>query len=209
AEKKALMLHRCQVALHRDASMRAYHVPGRIEVLGKHTDYAGGRSMVAATEQGLILEAAPRTDRLIRITSLDLAATIEFQMHPELQPSKGSWANYPMTVARRVAQNFPGDLRGVEIAITSDLPPAAGLSSSSALVVAIFLAIADANDLWSRDAFRRNIKSIEDLAGYLGTTENGQNFGDLVGDRGVGTFGGSQDHTAIISGERDRLKVYK
>src|SRR2546423_829610 len=87
--------------------------------------------------------------------------------------------------------------------------PAAGLSSSSALIIAIFLALADANNLWERAEFRRNIHSIEDLAGYLGTNENGQTFGDLVGDRGVGTFGGSQDHTAILGGEPGRLKVYK
>jgi len=214
AEKKAIMLHRCEAALHGAEPMRAYHVPGRIEILGKHTDYAGGRSIVAATEQGLIVVAAPRDDRLVRITSVDLTAAIEFEMHADLQPSKGTWANYPMTVARRAARNFPAPaggaaLRGVEIALASDLPQASGLSSSSALIVAIFLAIADANDLWQRDEFRRNIRSIEDLAGYLGTIENGQTFGTLAGDRGVGTFGGSQDHTAILGGERDRLKVYK
>ena len=202
------MLHRCQVALH-DADPRAFHIPGRVEVLGKHTDYAGGRSMVAATEQGLIMTVVPREDRIVQITSLDLAATIEFQMHADLQPSAGTWANYPMTVARRVARNFPGKLRGAQIAIASDLPPASGLSSSSALIIAIFLALAEANDLWQHEAFRRNIKSIEDLGGYLGCNENGQTFGDLAGDRGVGTFGGSQDHTAILGGERDRLNIYK
>jgi galactokinase len=208
AEKKAVMLHRCQVALHH-LYLHAYHIPGRIEVLGKHTDYAGGRSMVAATEQGLIMTVVPRQDRRVQITSLDLNATIEFEMHADLLPSAGTWANYPMTVARRVARNFPGDLKGAEIAISSDLPPASGLSSSSAMIIAIFLALADANDLWKREEFGRNIKSIEDLGGYLGCNENGQTFGDLAGDRGVGTFGGSQDHTAILGSERDRLKVYK
>jgi galactokinase len=188
--------------------LRRYHIPGRIEVLGKHTDYAGGRSMVAATENGLIMAVSSRDDRAMRVTNADKSQTITFDIDPELQPTKGTWANYPMTVARRAARNFPGAMRGVDIAISSDLPPAAGLSSSSALIIAIFIALADANDLWSRDEFRRNIKSIEDLGGYLGTNENGQTFGDLVGDRGVGTFGGSQDHTAILGGDPDRLKVY-
>ena len=203
------MLRRCQIALHGAHPLRGYHVPGRIEVLGKHTDYAGGRSLVAATENGLIMAVAPREDRLVRITSVDRVATIEFEMHPELQPSAGTWANYPMTVARRVARNFPGKLHGAEIAIASDLPQASGLSSSSALVIAIFLALADINALWERTEFRRNIKSIEDLGGYLGTNENGQTFGDLAGDRGVGTFGGSQDHTAILGGEPGKLKMYR
>ena len=209
AQRKAEMLAKCEVALHGLEPMRRYHVPGRIEVLGKHTDYAGGHSMVAATEQGFIMTAAPRADRVVQVTNADGRATISFEIHPELQPSSGSWANYPMTVARRIARNFPGELRGAEIALSSDLAPAAGLSSSSALIIAIFLALADANNLWERDEFRRNIRSIEDLAGYLGTNENGQTFGDLVGDRGVGTFGGSQDHTAILGSEAGRLKVYK
>jgi galactokinase len=209
AERKSAMLAKCEAALHGHEPMRRYHVPGRIEVLGKHTDYAGGRSMVAATEQGFIMTAAPRGDRVVQVTNADARATISFEIHPELQPSQGSWANYPMTVARRVARNFPGELRGVEIALSSDLPPAAGLSSSSALITAVFLALADANNLWEREEFRRNIHSIEDLAGYLGTNENGQTFADLVGDRGVGTFGGSQDHTAILGSQAGRLKVYK
>ena len=71
-------------------------------MLGKHTDYASRPSLVAATENGLIMAVAPREDRLVRITSVDRVATIEFEMHPELQPSAGTWANYPMTVARRV-----------------------------------------------------------------------------------------------------------
>jgi galactokinase len=205
---KRQMLKRCQQALASSKEPRRYHIPGRIEVLGKHTDYAGGRSMVAATENGLIMAVSAREDAVMRLTNADKRETIAFQIHPDAQPTPGTWANYPVTVARRAARNFPGKLRGVDIAISSDLPPAAGLSSSSALIIAIFIALADANDLWRREEFTRNIKTIEDLGGYLGTNENGQTFGDLVGDRGVGTFGGSQDHTAILGGEPDRLKVY-
>src|SRR5262249_30335227 len=48
----------------------------------------------------------------------------------------------------------------------------------------------------------------EDLAGYLGTNENGQTFKTLVGDRGVGTFGGSEDHTAILLSHPGKLVQY-
>src|SRR5204863_3940731 len=65
-----------------------------------------------------------------------------------------------------------------------------------------------ANDLPNRKEYRDNIKSNEDLAGYLGTVENGQSFGILTGDKGVGTFGGSEDHTAILCAAPDRLKQY-
>jgi len=89
-------------------------------------------------------------------------------------------------------------LRGADIAFASDLPPAAGLSSSSALVIATFLAISDLNALGAHDEYRRAIPDADHLAGYLGAVEGGAPFGSLDGDRGVGTFSGSQDHTAIL-----------
>ena len=127
---------------------------------------------------------------------------------PELKPPAGSWSNYPMTVARRVARNFPGACRGADMALVSDLPQAAGLSSSSALLVSVFLVLAEANQLAARDEYWHNIGNKTDLAGYLGTIENGQSFGTLRGDRGVGTFGGSEDHTAILCAEPDHISQY-
>ncbi|HWB54784.1 MAG TPA: hypothetical protein VG722_11350, partial [Tepidisphaeraceae bacterium] len=70
------------------------------------------------------------------------------------------------------------------------------------------LALAAINRLEDRPEYKTNIRSIEDLSGYLGTIENGQTFGALIGDRGVGTFGGSQDHTAILCCQPGRLSQY-
>jgi len=204
ARTRAGLLGRVVGALEaRDPAARggrpmALFVPGRIEVLGKHTDYAGGRSMVVATERGFSLAAVPRSDRQVVVVDAAKNESIEFALHPDLVPAVGHWSNYPMTVARRIARNFPKATRGATIALASDLPPAAGMSSSSALMVAIFLALARTNALFEEPAFRANIHSLTDLAGYLGTVENGQTFGTLVGDRGVGTFGGSEDHTAML-----------
>ena len=94
------------------------------------------------------------------------------------------------------------------MALLSDLPQAAGLSSSSALMVGVFLVLAEANHLAARDEYWHNIGSKTDLAGYLGTIENGQSFGTLAGDRGVGTFGGSEDHTAILCAEPEHISQY-
>jgi galactokinase len=82
--------------------------------------------------------------------------------------------------------------------MASDLPSAAGMSSSSALVVATFLALAEANDLAATAEWERHLGTPEALAGYLGCVENGQGFGPFAGDLGVGTEGGSQDHTAVL-----------
>jgi galactokinase len=186
----------------------AFFVPGRIEVLGKHTDYAGGRTMVAAVERGFTIVAVPRDDRQTTVIDAESRQAVRFLIDAELKPSAGTWSNYPMTVARRVARNFPGACRGADMALLSDLPQAAGLSSSSALMVSVFLVLAEANHLAARDEYWHNIGSKTDLAGYLGTIENGQSFGTLAGDRGVGTFGGSEDHTAILCAEPEHISQY-
>jgi galactokinase len=130
------------------------------------------------------------------------------QIQPNIEPPAGHWSNYPISVARRTARNFPGLLRGADIAFASDLPPAAGMSSSSALIVAFFSILSAINDLPERAEYQREIHNLEELAGYLGTHENGQSFGTLAGDRGVGTFGGSEDHTAILCCRAGHLSQY-
>lgn len=204
------ILHEALARLNPDTERAStYFVPGRIEVLGKHVDYAGGRSLTCATEQGICLIATPRDDWRVRMTDPVHKLEASFPLNPELEPLAGDWTNYPMTVARRVARNFPklglGKLTGCDIAFTSDLPQAAGLSSSSALIVAVFMAISAINKLHLHPASAAEIKSDFDLAGYLGCIENGSGFGSLTGDRGVGTRGGSQDHTAILCAKAGQL----
>jgi galactokinase len=177
---------------------QALFVPGRVELLGKHTDYAGGRSLLCATDRGIGFVFAPRKDAMIRVIRADTNETIEFPIAADLAPKTAHWTNYPMTVARRVARNFLQPLIGVDIAIASNLPQAAGLSSSSAVIVGMFLTISYANRLDERREYRESIATREELAAYLGCVENGQGFKNLKGDRGVGTAGGSEDHAAIL-----------
>lgn len=183
----------------------AFFVPGRIEVLGKHTDYAGGRSLLAALERGFTIVAAPRDDDVVTMVDADSRQHARFRLDPELRPIPGGWRNYPMTVARRLARNFPGARTGADIAFTSDLRSAAGLSSSSALVIGIYLALATANRLSELPEYREWIHGLTDLADYLGAIENGLDYRGLSGDRGVGTRGGSQDQTAILCARPDSL----
>src|SRR5262249_50192696 len=116
--------------------------------------------------------------------------------------------NYPQTVGRRIARNFPSARCGATIAFASKLPPSSGMSSSSALVVGTFLLLADINHLEHDVAYAGVVRTPEDLAGYLGTIENGTTFGPFLGERGVGNFGGSEDHTAILCGKPDELVQY-
>ena len=186
-----------------------FWVPGRIEVLGKHTDYGGGRSLLAATSRGFFFAVYPRSDNEVDVVDAQSNERFESRIAPDIVPEVGHWSNYGETVFRRVAQNFSGNLRGANIVFGSDLPQAAGMSSSSAMIVGFFLVMEAVNDLRNREEFRANIQTMEDLSGYLGTNENGQTFGTLVGDQGVGTFGGSEDHTAILNCRGGHLSQYR
>ncbi len=57
--------------------------------------------------------------------------------------------------------------------------------------------------------FRKNILDAVDLSVYLACAENGQSFRGLEGDAGVGTFGGSEDHAAILNGRPSRLSLFE
>ena len=191
-----------------EAEALAFFVPGRIEVLGKHTDYAGGSSLMCATERGFAVVAVPSDDRALRVTDAATGETVAFPLEADLATRSGHWSAYAATVVRRLARNFPGALRGGHVAFSGDLPPAAGMSSSSALVVAFFLALRGLGALEAHAAYRRHIKGKETLAHYLGCVENGQTSGTLEGDAGVGTFGGSEDHTAILLSTSGALRRF-
>lgn len=186
--------------LHRGTLGTAFavFVPGRVELAGKHTDYSGGRSLVCAIERGICLVAAPRSDAHIRVRSIDLGSEAHFALDRNTESHRGEWSNYAVTVARRIAQDFPAARTGADIAFGGDLPRSAGMSSSSALIIAVFSALAKVNLLDESDFFRQFIHNREGLAGYLGAIECGAPFGGSSGHKGVGTLGGSEDHVAIL-----------
>ena len=177
------------------SELGGWFVPGRIEIVGKHTDYAGGRSLVCAIDRGLCVVARPRTDGRVSIEDLGRRSTVVLDAG-DTEPAQ-HWAVYPLTVLRRLTANF-GPLRGADIVFDSDLPSAAGLSSSSALMIAVMHAIVRTNALDRTETWRENIENDQDLAAFAATIENGSSFRGLRGERGVGTEGGSQDHTAIL-----------
>ena len=90
------------------AKILRWFVPGRIEVLGKHTDYGGGRSLLCTAERGFCIAAAPRSDSLVRINDVIRRQNFEFTISPDLEIPRRSWPVYSAVVARRLARNFPG-----------------------------------------------------------------------------------------------------
>jgi galactokinase len=207
ARSRAAMFGRVEVALADRGidPLHRFHVPGRIEVLGKHTDYAGGRSLLAAVEQGFAVGTAPREDAIVHLIDVGRGSEVTLALDPLLAVTAPHWAIYPAAVARRLARDFEAPLRGAEVAFISDLPPSSGLSSSSALLIATFEALRLANQLDGRADFESVLPGVLDVAAYLGSVESGRPFRGFGGEAGVGTEGGSQDHTAILASQASRL----
>lgn len=186
----------------RSAGLNVWWVPGRLEVFGTHTDYAGGHTLVCAVPRGFAVAGRPRTDHVARVVDAYREQDVSLIPQQEIDRSQSShqgWRRYVAVVARRLARNFPGANLGADIVLASDLPRASGMSSSSALMVAVATALVEAGSLRSRAEWQRNIEGVEDEAGYYACIENGLSFGSLDGDGGVGTHGGSEDHAAILT----------
>ena len=118
--------------------------PGRLEFIGNHVDYNGGPVIGAAIDRGVQGAAARRADRRIRVFSPPFGPVVEVALDG-LAPLTGAaaWANYPLGVAWSLQQSgyvFPA---GFDLAITSDLPVGAGLSSSAALELATGVALGE------------------------------------------------------------------
>lgn len=185
-----------------------WYVPGRLEVFGKHTDYGGGEVLVAAASRGFAVSAAPRDDGRLRVVDVPNRVTLELDAE-DAGPPRTGWTSYLQVTRRRLAANFPGAPLGLDVAFASDLPRAAGMSSSSALVTAIASALVARGALTSRPEWIAGIRTPEDHATYLGCIENGADFGTLRGTSGVGTHGGSEDHTGILLSEAQHLGHFR
>ncbi len=119
-----------------------YRAPGRVNLIGEHTDYNDGFAMPAAIEFYCWVAAGVREDRKLSIYSEEFSAAAEVDLSSATpQPSK-TWSDYPFGVALQLEQaGFR--LRGANLLIESEVPIGAGLSSSAAIEVATALALAD------------------------------------------------------------------
>ncbi len=184
----------------------AWWVPGRLEVFGTHTDYAGGRTLVCAVPNGLAVAASPRPDGSLHV--LDARRGDRLVLRRLEEGGFTGWHHYVEVAARRLAANFPGAALGADIVFAGDLPRASGMSSSSALVVAVSTALVRMAGIDERPEWRANIAGALDVPGYYACIENGMTFGTLTGDAGVGTHGGSEDHAAILAASPGQLSAF-
>jgi galactokinase len=152
-------------------------VPGRANLIGEHIDYHGFPVLPIALRQSIRVRFTSRADRRIRAVST-VYGPREFEWSASLEPAgAGDWENYLRAAAQTVAGRW-GTGVGIDAMVESDLPAAAGLSSSSALLVAFTLALLRANDCHA---------TFDELMEVL---PDGEQF--------VGTRGGGMDHAAVL-----------
>src|ERR1700690_379444 len=122
------------------ASPRIYRAPGRVNLIGEHTDYNQGFVLPAAINLSCWTAVAPRQDRKLVIYSENFKEQVEADLDAiDSWPRKG-WASYPLGVAWSLEQAGQR-LRGCDLLIRGDVPLGAGLSSSAAIEVATALAL--------------------------------------------------------------------
>jgi galactokinase len=119
-----------------------FRAPGRVNLIGEHTDYNGGFVLPLAIDRETVVAAAPREDRLVAVYSLNVEEAAGFDLDLPGEKRRGIWLDYVEGVARAL-ESRGIQLRGADLMILSDVPVGAGLSSSAALEVSAGLALAE------------------------------------------------------------------
>lgn len=162
--------------------------PGRVNLIGEHMDYNGLPVLPMAIQQEILIAFAGRPDATVTMKNVsDRFPVVSFANGPSIPPSgQGAWENYCKAAVQGLNNHFEVTrFQGMDLLVSSNLPMAAGLSSSSALVVASALAyLAVLGIQLEKDISRK------DLADLLARAEHY-----------VGTRGGGMDQTCILHGD--------
>lgn len=119
--------------------------PGRVEVIGGHTDYNDGWVLPMAIEREVLIAATPRSDDIVRVYSEYFDEEVSFRLSSSLAPGSPKWANYAKGVASLLIRAGK-ELIGEDIYLTSEIPAGGGLSSSAAIEVGYAKALLAAID---------------------------------------------------------------
>ncbi len=121
-------------------AIRLFRAPGRVNLIGEHTDYNDGFVLPVAITRETMVAAAVRDDRLVRVRSLNAGDAYEFDLDRPGEMRRGIWLDYVEGVARAL-ESRGARLRGADLLLDSDVPEGAGLSSSAALEISVGLAL--------------------------------------------------------------------
>ncbi len=162
--------------------------PGRVNLIGEHTDYNGYPVLPIAIERDIVVAVAPSNNKAIEISNTESRfADRSFDLSETIAPfDGGDWGNYVKAAVHGILDArllSPSSANGMSAVFSGTIPPAAGLSSSSALVVASALAFLSAN---KREADKRTLAELLPKAErYVGTESGGMDQAiSLLGEPG-------------------------
>lgn len=131
---------------HYGANPRIFRAPGRVNLIGEHTDYNDGFVLPVAINRAAFIAGSLRQDRLIRVMSVNIGQEYEFDLDAPGELPRGEWTDYVEGVSR-ILRSYGNILSGANLLIESDIPIGAGLSSSAALEVVTGLALLKLSNL--------------------------------------------------------------
>ena len=120
--------------------VRMFRAPGRVNIIGEHTDYNDGFVLPCAIDRDTVVAAHPRNDSIIRAYSMNRNNEGSFDLSEVPHPTKGNWMNYVEGTARQLERKGFA-IGGADIVLESDVPVGAGLSSSASLEMAVAAAL--------------------------------------------------------------------
>jgi len=125
---------------------KLYRAPGRVNLIGEHTDYNQGLVMPAAIDFSTWVAIAPRHDRKLSVRSENFAETVELDLDQPARQGRGHWSDYPFGVAVKLEESGHR-LVGANILVSGEVPIGSGLSSSAAIEVATGLALLENSEV--------------------------------------------------------------
>ena len=126
---------------------RLFRAPGRVNLIGEHTDYSDGFVLPMAIDREAVVAAKSRRDSSFRIYALDVNEQREFDLKDEAKKRRGNWLDYVEGTIRLLKAKFPKLEYGADICFTSSVPIGGGLSSSAALEIASGFAMLNLNEI--------------------------------------------------------------
>ena len=164
----------------------AWSAPGRVNLIGEHTDYNDGFVFPFAIDQRTAVALGDRDDRVVRVASSFATDAVEIHLDELTPDALDGWAAYPLGVAWALGEHGADleHVRGVDLYLTSSVPIGAGLSSSAAIESAVALAL---DEHWGLGFDRSTLAKV----------------GQLAENRVVGAPTGIMDQSASLLGEAD------
>ena len=126
--------------------MRTFRAPGRVNLIGEHTDYNDGFVMPAALDFSTWVKVSPLEQRKLKIFSENFNEEIEVDLDDQNLAARGHWSDYPIGVAVTL-ERAGHRLRGAHLQVRGEVPIGSGLSSSAAIEVATACALVANSDL--------------------------------------------------------------